>query len=219
MARRAEAVEAFYREQGQMPEVTVPAASWRSPFLDFDTAVHPVAAAACAAVRQWVYDVSAGRPRGLVLWSTGFGCGKTTLARMAAQTLGVMRDHTGQAQQVTFMTAPDFFAHIRECYSTDTPVTQFLDRWGRGHFVLDDWGKQYVRTESSAWQVEQFFRLIERLNERRGFLMTSNLGPADIAAMIEGASWSRLLGMCGEAGFIDMSALPDYRLGRAGWAA
>lgn len=190
---------------------------WVSPFRRFDTTVHPQAEVAQQATRDWVYAISTGQPRGLVLWSNGYGCGKTYLARLAEETLRVMLDKDGRRQRVSFLTAPDFFQDIKDCYAKDDPVAPLFNEWCRGHFILDDWGKQYVTDGGSEWSREQFFRLIDRLYERHGFLMTSNTRPDLIERQIGGAAWSRLLGMCGPEGVVDMSDVPDFRLTKAGF--
>ena len=224
--KRASLVEAVYQAHGQpiSPAVS-PGDDW-NPFLKFDTAWHPDATKAHAACREWVYAVSSGQRRGLVLWSkanprlkqTGYGTGKTILATMAHDTLKVMYDHEGQAQRVKFANAPDFIQDIKDAYSKNAPVANLFDDWTRGHFIMDDWGKQYATERGEEWVREQFYRIINRLYEaRRGFLLTCNLSPADLEAQIGGASWSRLLGMCGPSGFVDMSAVPDYRLKLGGF--
>lgn len=225
--RRADQAEAeWYPGDGpaKSPDVSAAESEWHNPFVDFDTAWHPDASKAHAAAREWVYAVSSGQVRGLVLWSdnhheqSGYGSGKTTLARMAYEVLRVMRSHNGQAQRVRFINAADLFQDIKDAYSNNAPVAPMFDDWTRGHFILDDWSKQYTTATGEEWAREQFYKLINRLVEAgHGLLMTSNSAPATIERQIGGASWSRLLGMCGPRGFIDMSAVPDYRLKRAGF--
>jgi DNA replication protein DnaC len=161
-----------------------------------------------------------------VLWSaadprkgtSGYGSGKTALARMAYECLSVMRDHQGQPQRATFLTAIDLFQMIKDGYSTDQAIGPIFDRWLRGHVLIDDWGRQYTTESGALWAMDQFFRLINGLYELgRGLLITSNLPPGQIEAQIGGASYSRLAGMCGPNGFIDMSGIPDYRLKQGGF--
>lgn len=224
MRRRAQAVEATYREHAPSPESSAAEAEWHNPFLDFDTSWHPAAARAHAAVREWVYAVSSGQARGLVLWSdshsgeSGYGSGKTTLARMAYAVLRIMRDHRGKAQRCQFLNVVDFYQDIKDAYSNNAPVGRLFDDWLRGHFILDDYGKQYTTVTGAEWAQEQFYRLVNGVYERgAGFLMTCNCAPEVIERQIGGASWSRLLGMCGPKGFVDMSAVPDFRLKQGGF--
>jgi len=224
--RRAALVQAaWYPEASPAKSLESSAESdWRNPFLDFDTAWHPAATRAHAAAREWVYQVSSGQSRGLLLWSeghghgSGYGSGKTTLARMALEVLRTMHDHRGLAQRACFINAADLFQDIKDTYSKNEPVAPLFDDWTRGHFILDDWGKQYVTANGAEWGREQFYRLINRVVERgHGFMLTSNCAPDQIEQQIGGASWSRLLGMCGPNGFLDLSAVPDYRLKLGGF--
>lgn len=210
-------------EQPKSPDGSAEEAEWVNPFTLFDTTVHLDAARAHRAVRDWVYDASCGKPVGLVLWAnsragqSGFGSGKTTLARMAFDVLREMRNHEGRAQRATFLNAADFFQDIKDAYSNSAPVGRLFDDWTRGHFILDDWGKQYTTVTGAEWAREQFYHLINKIHERHGLLITSNHSPEQIEQEIGGASWSRLLGMCGPKGLVDMSAVPDYRLYKAGF--
>lgn len=147
----------------------------------------------------------------------GYGCGKTHLAKCAHEFLRVVRDHKGNAQSPSFENVVDFLGDIKDAYAKNVPVSPLFDQWCRGPFILDDLGKGHVKPESLPWAREQFYRLIDRLCERNGFFLTSNLNPAEIENLIGGAAWSRLLGMCGPRGFIDMSAIPDYRLKKGGF--
>lgn len=213
----------LYRQHNALPVSLTDKGEWRNPFIDFDTAVHPGAARAHAAVREWCYTVSRGIRAGLVLWSddhagqSGYGCGKTALARMAHDVLNTMRDHAGRPQLADLITASDFFQQIKDAYSANERIEPLFHHWCRGHFIMDDWGKQYTTERGADWMREQFFRLVNRMYDAgHGLLITSNLLPSDIERQIGGASWSRLYGMCGKGGFIDMSAIPDYRLRQGG---
>jgi DNA replication protein DnaC len=218
MEARGRAVDAFYRKHSPhlLPAEFDPA-EWQNPFERFDTSVHPKAERAHAAAREWVWAVSNGEARGLVLWSSGYGAGKTMLAEMAAECLTVMRDHQGQAQKATLLTAPEFFQTIKDVYSTGDPVGPIFEKWCQGHFLLDDWGKHYTTTSGEEWAREQFFRLINTIYRQHGFMLTSNVAPEVIEQQIGGAAFSRLLGMCGPGGILDLNGVPDYRLKRAGF--
>lgn len=198
---------------------------WRNPLDNYDKDFHPDFGRAHSAVRQWVYAVSEGQAKGLVLWSEentgpdgeklGYGCGKTHLAQLAYQFLREVSDWHGQSQRVVFLRTTDYLGVIRDCYDTHQPIVPYLNSLGAGHIILDDFGKEYIKAESLAWGQEQFYQLLDRLAERRGIFLTSNLRPSEIERRLGGASWSRLFGMCGEAGFINLSNIPDYRAHRA----
>lgn len=210
--------ENFYRKHSPqlLPRDFAPD-EWQNPFERFDTTVHPKSALAHQAARDWVNAISRGQPRGLILWSVGYGTGKTMLAECAAECLQVMRDHEGSPQRVAMLTAPEFFMAIKDAYSEDKPVGMLFLDWCRGHFIMDDWGKQYTTGTGEEWAREQFFQIINTVSRRHGFLMTSNVPPKTIERQIGGAAYSRLLGMCGPKGIVDMSGVPDYRLRRAGF--
>lgn len=223
---RAEGIERLNRQLGLSQSALAEASPWVSPFEAFDTAWHPDAARAQAAAREWVYGVSSGRRLALVLWAkanektgqSGYGTGKTLLAKMATECLAVMRNHLGQQQAVEMVNAADLFQAIKDSYSADTSTDSLFRRWTRGHLILDDWGKQYTTASGELWAREQFYRIINRIYEAgRGLMLTSNHAPGDIEAAIGGASWSRLMGMAGPGGFVDMSAVPDYRLKEGGF--
>ena len=207
------------------------AAALPNPFDTFDRAVHPAAGAASDAVREWTYAAARGLGRGLVLWSEphtgpggetfGYGCGKTHLARAAFTYLRqcVWTDpDTGLSRRwrVTFLNIVDFYAQLRDLYAKGQPEFPLFNDWASGHVILDDLGKEHVTTDSRPWAREKFYRLIDRIYESRALLLTSNLTPEQIETHLGGAAWSRLVGLCGERGFVNMSALPDYRLRRAG---
>lgn len=197
----------------------VEAAPWENPFLAFNADHHPDATAAHAKARDWVYRVSSGERLGLVLWANGhrgqggYGSGKTLLATMAYEFLRVVRSSKGDPQRVHMMGAVDYFQRIKDAYATDEPIEPLYRQWQAGHFIMDDWGKQYTTVSGAEWARSEFYKLINRLYEGgHGLLITSNEAPAQIESMIGGASWSRLMGMCGPTGFVDLSAVPDYRL-------
>ena len=201
------------------------------PFAAFDGSVHPAALAALEAARAWAMAAARGQPCGLVLWSQphpgpagetlGYGCGKTHLASTACAFLGQCRridPETGLRRplRVTFLNVVDFYGHLRDLYARNQPEYPLLNEWASGHLILDDLGKEYVSAEGRAWAREKLYRLLDRLYEARALLLTSNLTPAQMEASLGGAAWSRLVGMCGERGFVNMSDIPDYRLKKAG---
>lgn len=200
--------------------------SLENPFDEFDPSVHPDAVTAAARVREWCYAAHRGESRGLVLWAndhaggSGYGCGKTKLALCAFRYLLQCSTNGPRGIRipvgVTFLNTVDFYGELKDAYSVNKPEWPIFKSWSDTHFVLDDFGKEYISANGAEWAREKFYRMINMLYERRSFLMTSNMNTAEIERIIGGASWSRLLGMCGEHGFVDMSAIPDYRLAKAG---
>jgi DNA replication protein DnaC len=174
-------------------------------FVNFETRGDPTRERALMAVKTWARAALDKKPCGLVLWSNGYGAGKTMLARCAYDVL----NYTYASGQ--FITAPDFMDLIKGSYEDGSKVSeaQLFREWRKQQFIIiDDFGKQYTRQEAQGWEFEKWFKLIDVMQER-ALLMTSNLNPQKIGERIGGAASSRLTGMCE---FVDMSALPDFRL-------
>ena len=176
-------------------------------FSSFEAAL-PDQKAALAAIMGWTWETAQGRPSGLVLWSEGYGRGKTHLALCADRALAYERPSV----RGVFYTAPDWLEQIRKTYNHDTRETEYdlFRAWSSGYFILDDWGKQYSREQE--WEQEKLFKLLDKMIERQSLLLTSNLNPEKLEKSMSGAAWSRLVGMCGPSGFVNMSRIPDYRL-------
>ena len=176
---------------------------------------------AIAAVWSWTVGVTAGERRGLVLWG-GFGAGKTHLARAADRTL------LASGWVGNFYDSPAWVKRIQSFYGVkaepDAQDRSFSDWLGRPYFILDDLGTEHVRAESLGWLQECLFLLVNGA-ERTGLslLITTNLPPAVVAPdgavtsrpladRVGGKVWSRLAGLCGADGFVDLSGVTDYRL-------
>ena len=65
------------------------------------------------------------------------------------------------------------------------------------------------------WAQQIFYRILDRMYQRHSLLITTNLTPLTIAEKLGGANQSRLLGMCGQSGYIKMDGIPDYRAKKA----
>lgn len=173
------------------------------------TASQPAQAKAVQAVIKWAKEASQFEPSGLVLWSTGYGVGKTHLARCAHSALA------WSYRDGVMMSAPDFLDTIKSTYSDDRRTEFNLFRqWSQGYVILDDVGKDY--SAQPEWSNEKYFRLFDGVvTNGANLLVTSNLTVKELAKRIGGAAFSRLAGLCGENGFVDMSGLPDWRLKNA----
>lgn len=184
------------------------------PLATFDRTVHPAAERAWTATKAWCYAVTRKEMAGLILWSSGYGVGKTHLARAAAAWVASCYDVDGLQQKATFLRTVDFFQTIKDCYATDQPVGGYLDALAVRPLILDDMGKEYFTASGAAWGREQFYRLIDRMYAREiGLFVTSNMAPVEIMERVGGAAWSRLIEMChGERGIISMDDIPDYRM-------
>jgi DNA replication protein DnaC len=182
-----------------------------SVFDNFDVTWHPKCQEAKAKVYAWIESLVEGEPGGIVLWSKNYGCGKTHLAQAAYRALGaVPTPPYGFRKHGEFITSEDFFQSIRDSYAHGSPTQLFKDWEQSPYLIMDDFGKEYAA--NMEWAREQFYKLINRIHEHKSFLLTSNLTPAELGERIGGASMSRLIGMCGPDGFVDMSDIPDYRV-------
>ena len=160
---------------------------------------------ALAAVIDWTKQTANGECAGLVLWSTRYGVGKTHLARCAHEALG------WAGKRGTFATAPDWLENIKATYNDGGGTERDLFRqWEGGYFAMDDYGKQY-QAGSGEWAQEKFFKLMDKCYGRQSLMITSNSKPDEMRLSLGGAAWSRLYGMCHDAGFVNMSDLPDWR--------
>ena len=175
-----------------------------------------------AVARKHHDDVVAGRQRSYVDGTlgelSGFGVGKSHLAHAAVQFLSqcFYTDRFGiqNRRKPYFLNAVDMLSFIKDTWNSQGKSVEALYReWTGDALVLDDYGKQYVKGESAGWGAEQFYRLIDRLYQGgQSLLITSNLTPVDMEASLGGASMSRLYELTqGDAGWINMSALPDWR--------
>lgn len=177
-------------------------------FAAFEYAGKPQAEDALRAAWGWANDVLEGRASGLVLSSQTYGAGKTHLAMAAAYTL----KNLGRIG--TFLSEPDWFDTIRQSYSDERPERALFQGWAKSPFIiLDDVGTAHVATP--GWGQEKWFKLVDSLVLAGSSLfITTNLDAMQLPAYLGGKVYSRLAGLCGERGFVDMSRLPDYRLSK-----
>ncbi len=175
-----------------------------------------------AKAKQYVDDVQAGRQRayadGTPAGISGYGVGKSHLARAAVQFLSschwVDRLGVTNRRKPIFLNAVEMLRSIKDSWNVNGRTVEALFRgWTDDALVLDDYGKQYVKGESAGWGAEQFYTLIDGLYQGgQSLLITSNLTPEEMEVSLGGASMSRLYELTGgPAGWINMSALPDWR--------
>ena len=182
-------------------------------FDGFDLSWHKQCKRAQQKVYKWLETAAAGKAAGIVLWSKNYGCGKTHLARAAYVALGaVPTPPWGMRKHGVFINSDQFFQSIRDSYDAGSPTNLFKEWVNAPYFIMDDFGKEYAA--NLDWAREQFYKLLNKIYEEKCLLLTSNLTPGELAGRIGGASMSRLIGMCGREGFVDMSTIPDYRVKR-----
>ena len=184
-----------------------------SAFDGFDLSWHKHCKRAQQKIFKWLETAATGKAAGIVLWSKNYGCGKTHLARAAYAALGaVPTPPWGMRRHGVFINSDQFFQSIRDSYDAGSPTNLFKEWVNAPYFIMDDFGKEYAA--NLDWAREQFYKLLNKIYEEKCLLLTSNLAPGELAERIGGASMSRLIGMCGREGFVDMSTIPDYRVKR-----
>ena len=187
------------------------------PFDTYNASVHPDAANALRVVKDWTRYAYRGQPRGLLLWSQGYGCGKSHLARCAYLALSAIPQKTEwgiKHRSAQIIRATDFFTAITDCYAKDEPIKPYLNELLRNAaLIVDDYKTDGYK--NIEWTQEQFFKLLDRLCESKPLLITTNLNPEQFQVAIGGRNWSRFYGMTGDKGIINMSKIPDYRKRKA----
>jgi DNA replication protein DnaC len=158
------------------------------------------------------------KPVGGLVLAGGYGCGKTTIARIALHAVGgpvsVIDWESGQPQSVrtaTFYGEPDLLEAIRESYSGngETGILSYCQR--AKLLILDDIGAGYVKEESQRWYEDILWRILNERNDKKT-LVTTNLTPPELQARIGGRAWSRLKEMLGSSeNYVSLFDVPDYR--------
>jgi DNA replication protein DnaC len=141
-------------------------------------------------IRQFVADIGANLDAGRSLWLTGgVGTGKTALAMI------VSKAAIDAGRTVAVYSCPRLLSVIRESIDSGGVLT-FLDRLAAVDLLhIDDLGAEH-RTE---WVLEQLYTIVNsRYEEERSTVITSNLGPAELAEQLGERIVSRLEGMCGD---------------------
>jgi DNA replication protein DnaC len=139
-------------------------------------------------IRAFVGDIGANLDAGHGLWLTGsLGTGKTALAMI------VSKAAIDAGRTVAIYSCPRLLSVIRESIDGDG-VLDFLDRLAAADLLhIDDLGAEH-RTE---WVLEQLYTIINaRYEDERSTLVTSNLGPEELAEQLGERIVSRLEGMC-----------------------
>jgi DNA replication protein DnaC len=139
-------------------------------------------------IRRYTASIRENLDAGAGLWLTGsYGTGKTALAMI------VSKAAIDAGRSVAIYSCPRLLGVIREAIDGDG-VLDFLDRLAAVDLLhIDDLGAEH-RTE---WVLEQLYTIINtRYEDERATLVTSNLGPPELAEQLGERTVSRLEGMC-----------------------
>ena len=139
-------------------------------------------------IRRYTGSIRENLDAGSGLWLTGgYGTGKTALAMI------VSKAAIDAGRSVAIYSCPRLLGVIRESIDGDG-VLDFLDRLAAVDLLhIDDLGAEH-RTE---WVLEQLYTIINtRYEDERSTIVTSNLGPPELAEQLGERTVSRLEGMC-----------------------
>jgi DNA replication protein DnaC len=157
---------------------------------------------ALKAARDFVENFDPGAGRALWLWSSGYGVGKTHLAR------AIQFEVLKQGRQAAFLVWPIFLDEARA--ASDQPGLSSSDALNSlrrvALVILDDVGKE---RSPDGWALTEAFKLIDFIyREGRALVLTTNCRPGELADHVGGAAVSRLWEMTD--GPVDVSG-EDYR--------
>ena len=223
-----EAITAVPLPDCPVPDNTVPNASL-ARLADLDTSWHPLVATAVGSARSWQQrrhgQIAAGeKPNAsLVLVSTavpgdinrtGYGCGKTHIARACLWSISYVMDGEPIAPAGKFFMAGDIINRL----DGETNASNEVD--GAEIVVVDDAGSSegmipFVRQDDRTQAVERharYFKLVDYCYSAGvSLIITSNTTLDELAAHVGGRAWSRLLQMAPAGYMVNLSGVPDYR--------
>lgn len=183
-----------------MPTPALPAWHQHRRLADLhDTGIYAHCAEPLELARKWVAKFRSDEPlrRGLYLHGP-VGAGKTSIAAAIAVEV-----------EALYWDTRALLAAMKEEFGLGRVAYPVKERCVRVPvLVLDDIGKQR-RTD---WVVEETQDIVERRFDRGGLtVVTSNLGPGEMASFVGAAAWSRLQAMCAP---VEVDG-PDLRRGAA----
>lgn len=162
--------------------------------------------------------------RKLRLECTGYGCGKTHIARAILWSSRLVCDGVPVAPVNQFMVADDLVTTLaREVSMGDImrAVGARIDDH-RPVLVIDDVGseKQIPFVSAGAQDVQRHAIYFKAINycytNGCSVVLTANLTIEELKAHIGGRAWSRLLQMAPAGLIVDLTGVPDYRRKESG---
>ena len=175
---------------------------------------HPDLKAAVRRVIDW-FDRESG---GLVL-AGGYGCGKTSIARIVLHAIGgpipiIIWDgpQPESIRNAVFYSEPGLLEEIRHSYSDGNGEASIVSQCQRARLlILDDVGAGYVKDESQRWYEDILWRILNERTDKKT-LLTTNLIAPDLKSRIGGRAYSRLKELLSTSeNYVSLFDVPDYR--------
>jgi hypothetical protein len=185
-----------------------------------DTGWHPRVRVAVLAAQLWLKRRQRGETAGLVLIAspipgditrTGYGCGKTHIARACLHTDCYWLDGRPVAAAGQFWSANDIIQRL----DAETPAS--VEVGSAAIVVIDDVGTEQTIPYIAALDQERerqsrYFKLIDYCyGHGVSVVITGNLTWAQLQQRIGGRAWSRLQEMAPKGQMVDLTAVPDWR--------
>jgi len=146
----------------------------------------------------------------LVLWSSGYGTGKTHLVS------GIARALRRRGYTIASWLEPELFAAIRDSYDDhDASERRILRKVIESDvLIIDDLGRAYVTEEKLGWYQEKIYRIVNARYQRSApLVLTTNrsVSEGELRARIGGAAYSRLWEMTRGGELVVNLDGPDWR--------
>jgi hypothetical protein len=224
-------------------DLALPNAADRVTLDQLDPKHDPLVAQAIQAARNWAsrkiggwetislilvasgVELSDGRPDPM---RTGYGCGKTHIAR-AIQWASYfsLDDGTPIAPAGKFYTAHDLMELLGSGNSMRDLAPPFTDTSagrmdGTPVLVIDDVGVEGTLPYIAVGRQEQelqarYFEVVNYCYTRKiSVVITANMRVNELAQHVGGRAWSRLQEMAPSGFIVDMTGVPDYRRAKGG---
>jgi len=181
-----------------------------------DTGVHYEVKTAVSAAREWGKRKKDTPEISLVLCGN-YGTGKTHIAKSILWSICYTMDDQPVAPVGKFFVANDLIQLLKagnsphDLLGTDCPI-----------LVIDDVGSEqnieFIRGDLQNKELEgRYFRVVDYCNQHNiSLIITSNLLPSDLAGVMGGRAWSRLMSMAPKGFVVEMFGASDYRVASSG---
>jgi DNA replication protein DnaC len=177
---------------------------------------HPEVKTAVKAARAWA-NRKPDFPEASLVLCGNYGTGKTHIARAILWSICYTVDGEPVSPIGKFFAANDLIQLLkagnspRDLLGTDCPI-----------LVIDDAGSEqnieFVAAKAQDKELEaRYFRVVDYCNQHNiSIIITSNLDPDSLAAVMGGRAWSRLMQMAPKGFVVTMFEAKDYRIKASG---